>query len=359
MTKPITALAGLLHWERGALDLMDPVSAFIPAFAEARVWTGGPVDRPGTVPVSEPVRLWHLFTHTAGLSYGFDDADPVDRLYRGAGFSTGAARTAGMDPAAFCERLATMPLLFQPGQRWHYSLATDVLGRVVEAVAGRPLDRVFQDDIFTPLGMDSTGFWVRDPPRWNLWAILCRRDPGADRLLPVDGGPVRERPSLHSGGGGLLATAPDDLRFMALLEVGGAVGGRQLVGPRTLRMMTRDVLPPPLDLTDVGQPGVDFGLGLSVVRFPERALSQTSPGTYGWAARPTPTLGSIPSPRSACGLSLNCCRTMPTRGVANPGNGCTRPFRTDPGQALRLPGTAKGVCHGPRRSRRKTRARPA
>jgi len=282
MTKPITAVAALMYWERGAFDLTDPVSAFLPAFGRARVWAGGSPEAPETVPVEEPMRLWHLFTHTAGLSYGFDPSDPVDALYRESGVSTAAARAAGLDLAAFCDRLAEMPLVAQPGRRWHYSLATDVLGRIVEVVAGQPLDQVFQEQIFTPLGMTATGFSV-PPSQLDQLAALYRYDPGSGQTAPVlDANIPTERPSLLSGGGGLFSSASDYLRFMVLLEGRGAVGDIRLLAPRTVELMTQNVLPAPLDLTEFGSPGIGFGLGVSVVVDPGRVLSPASAGTYGW-----------------------------------------------------------------------------
>jgi CubicO group peptidase (beta-lactamase class C family) len=282
MTKPITAVAALMHWERGAFDLTDPVSAFLPAFGRARVWAGGSPEAPETVPIEEPMRIWHLFTHTAGLSYGFDPSDPVDALYRQTGLSTGAARSAGLDLAAFCDRLAEMPLVAQPGRRWHYSLATDVLGRIVEVVAGRTLDQVVQEEILEPLGMTSTGFWL-EPSALPELAALYRYDPKTGQTEPAPDVPIPiERPSLFSGGGGLLSTASDYLRFMALLEGRGTVGNTRLLAPRTVELMTQNILPPPLDLTEFGAPGVGFGLGVSVVVDPARVLSPASPGSYGW-----------------------------------------------------------------------------
>src|SRR5215468_7831561 len=131
MTKPITSVAAMILYEEGAFELTDPVSAFIPAFAHVRVYTGGSDQRPVTVPASEPVRIWHLLTHTSGLTYGFLRVHPVDALYRAAGFEWSVPR--GMDLATACEAWAAMPLLFQPGTEWNYSVATDVLGRDVEA----------------------------------------------------------------------------------------------------------------------------------------------------------------------------------------------------------------------------------
>src|SRR6266487_4002470 len=149
MTKPVTSVAAMMLYEEGAFELTDPVSTFIPSFADVRVYAGGSDQRQVTVPVTEPVRIWHLLTHTSGLTYGFLRVHPVDALYRAAGFEWGTP--AGMDLAQACEAWAAFPLLFQPGTEWNYSVATDVLGRVVEVASGQSLDEFFRTRIFEPL----------------------------------------------------------------------------------------------------------------------------------------------------------------------------------------------------------------
>src|SRR5687767_2898693 len=154
MSKPITSVAAMLLYEEGAFELKDPVSRFIPAFADVRVYRSGSALNPATEPASEPVRIWHLLTHTAGLTYGFHHAHPVDAMYRRAGFEWGTP--PGADLAACCDAWAGLPLVFQPGTEWNYSVATDVLGRVVEVAAGTSLDRFLAERVFRPLGMTET-----------------------------------------------------------------------------------------------------------------------------------------------------------------------------------------------------------
>ena len=165
MTKPVTSVAAMMLYEEGAFELTDPVSAFIPSFADVRVYAGGSDLKPVTVPATEPVRIWHLLTHTAGLTYGFHRCHTVDAIYRNAGFEWASPR--GLDLAACCDAWAAMPLLFQPGTEWNYSVATDVLGRVVEVASGQSLDQFFADRILRPLGMADTAFQVapEDLPR--------------------------------------------------------------------------------------------------------------------------------------------------------------------------------------------------
>src|ERR1700758_4338790 len=160
MTKPVTSVAAMMLYEEGRFELTDPVSRFIPSFAGVRVYTGGSDQRPVTVPAIEPVRIWHLLTHTSGLTYGFHRVHPADALYRAAGFDI------GMPPItleAACDLWAGIPLLFQPGAEWNYSVSTDVLGRVVEVASGQPLDEFFATRIFGPLGMTDTGFYAPEP----------------------------------------------------------------------------------------------------------------------------------------------------------------------------------------------------
>src|SRR6266702_7837621 len=149
MTKPITSVAAMMLYEEGAFELTDPVSDFIPSFADARVYAGGSDVKPVLVPAVEPVRIWHRLTHTSGLTYGFPRVHPVDAQDRAAGFEWGTPR--GLDLAECCDRWAALPLLFQPGAEWNYSVATDVLGRVVEVAAGQRLDEVLGTRIFQPL----------------------------------------------------------------------------------------------------------------------------------------------------------------------------------------------------------------
>ena len=164
MTKPITSVAAMMLYEEGVFELTDPVSSFIPSFADARVFDGGSDLKAVTVPATEPVRIWHLLTHTSGLTYGFHRAHPVDAMYRAAGFEWDWP--PGMDLAQACDVWAGLPLLFQPGAEWNYSVSTEVLGRVVEVVSGQRLDEFFAERIFRPLGMTDTTFGPATPPGW-------------------------------------------------------------------------------------------------------------------------------------------------------------------------------------------------
>ena len=206
MTKPITSVAAMILYEEGKLALTDPVSAFIPSFGDVRVYDGGSDLRPVTVPAVEPVRIWHLLTHTAGLTYGFHRVHPVDALYRAAGFEWGTP--AGVDLAQACDTWAGLPLLFQPGTEWNYSVATDVLGRVIEVASGQRLDEFLAARVLGPLGMSQTAFWAGPEAAPRLAALYTagpgRRGDQARRPRP--GGPLRtahtrrgRRPGVHGG----------------------------------------------------------------------------------------------------------------------------------------------------------------
>ncbi|MCU1502615.1 MAG: serine hydrolase, partial [Ilumatobacteraceae bacterium] len=169
MTKPITAVAALTLWEQGGFEMKDPVSKYIPAFADTKVWRSGSTTNPLLEPITEPMQLWHLFSHTAGLTYGFLYAHPVDALYRQAGFEWGVPLDT--DLAGICDQLADLPLLFQPGTEWSYSMGLDVLGRVIEVITGMGFDEYLQTNVLGPLGMHETGWSVPEADAGRLAAL--------------------------------------------------------------------------------------------------------------------------------------------------------------------------------------------
>ena len=293
MTKPVTSVAAMMLYEEGMFELSDPVSRFIPAFADVRVYAGGSDQRQVTVPATEPVRIWHLLTHTAGLTYGFLRVHPVDALYRAAGFEW--AWPAGMDLAQACEAWAGFPLLFQPGTEWNYSVATDVLGRVVEVASGQRLDEFFAARILGPLGMPDTGFYAGGEAAGRLAALYVPAAGGTTARLDSLGRVPRKPARLNSGGGGLLGTAADYHRFLHMLldtpgSPAGELDGIRLLSPRTVRYMGRNHLPGGLDLETFGRPlyaesafgGVGFGLGFGVVIDPVLSRVVCSEGELAW-----------------------------------------------------------------------------
>jgi len=292
MTKPVTSVAAMMLYEEGAFELTDPVSRFIPSFADMRVYAAGSDQRPLTVAATEPVRIWHLLTHTAGLTYGFHRVHPVDALYRAAGFDI---VLPSITLAAACDIWAGIPLLFQPGAEWNYSVATDVLGRVVEVASGQPLDEFFRTRILDPLGMSDTGFYVPpgDLPRL---AALYMLGPGRKAVrLDAVAEEARKPPTLLMGGSGLVSTAADYHKFTQMLlhraeSPAGELNGVRLLSPHTVRYMGRNHLPGGADMETFGRPldpqapfrGVGFGLGFAVVIDPVPGKVVRSLGELHW-----------------------------------------------------------------------------
>jgi CubicO group peptidase (beta-lactamase class C family) len=241
------------------------------------------------VPCVEPIRLWHLLTHTAGLTYAFTRSSVLDDMYKALGADALADPAADLEE--MCRRWASLPLLFEPGTAWNYSVATDVLGRVVEVVTGQPLDEVFAERVLGPLGMKDTRWWVEADDAHRL-AALYTPHPSTGRAMRYDAlaAQALSRPAMLSGGGGLISTAADYARFTAMLLSGGELDGVRLLGPRTLRYMTRNHLPGGGTLATLGRgqfaevayDGVGFGLGFSVSVDPVSTKVTTTSGEHAW-----------------------------------------------------------------------------
>jgi len=287
MTKPITAVATMMLYEEGAFDLRDPVSRFIPAFDGVRVFKQGTALRPVTVPTTEPIRIWHLLTHTAGLTYGFLHRHVVDEMYRAAGFEWGFPE--GLDLAGCCERWASLPLLFEPGTEWNYSVASDVLGRVVEIASGRSLDAFFAERILAPLGMTDTSFFVAPADAARLATLYVPDKAGRAARNDAFSAAALRRPNVHSGGSGFVSSAADYHRFTRMLLGGGQLDGVRLLSGRTVKYMSRNHLPGHADLGTFGRPfgegslaGVGYGLGFAVLDDPVRSKVMSSVGELSW-----------------------------------------------------------------------------
>jgi len=287
MTKPITSVATMMLYEEGAFELTDPVQRFIPSFTSPRVYVAGSDLKPVTEPAVEPIRIWHLLTHTSGLTYGFHRVHPVDALLRARGYDWGWPPGVGLAEAV--DSWASLPLLFHPGREWNYSLSTDVLGRLVEVVSGQPFDVFLQERIFTPLAMADTAFHV-PPDRHDLLARLYVATPRGFAPGDTMGAAVLTPPALPSGGGGLVSTISDYHRFTQFLLRGGELEGVRLLGPRTIDYMARNHLPSGADLVTFGRPifaetplnGVGFGLGLAVIENPASYRTLSTAGEISW-----------------------------------------------------------------------------
>jgi CubicO group peptidase (beta-lactamase class C family) len=290
MTKPVTSVAAMMLFEEGRLRLDHEVSRYIPAFADVQVLEGGTAAKPKLGKPRRAMTVRDLFVHTSGLTYAFLMQAPADEIYRLRGLDY--ARWNG-DLASFCDALAQAPLAFSPGERWNYSNATDVLGRVVEVASGMSLEDFFRTRIFEPLGMKDTGFFVPEESLGRLMACYWRNAETGQILLADQGGPASNyarRPNVLSGGGGLVSTIGDYLRFCLMLANEGELGGVRLLSPKTLEFMTMNHLPENRTIAQMGDKtfsearmeGSGFGLGWAVTTDVVATMQPGSPGTYSW-----------------------------------------------------------------------------
>lgn len=291
MTKPITSVALMMLYEEGLVQLYDPVSKFIPSFSDLRVFAGGTAHDYTTREVEREMTVHDLLTHQSGLTYDFMLMHPVDALYRKARIN--GLRSEAFDLEEFVDALSKLPLVFSPGERWNYSVSTDVCGRLIEIISGQSLDDFLAGRIFKPLQMDDTFFTI---PAEKLSRLTHNymRDPDSGKINLSDS-PTKTiyRPGRRflSGGGGLLSTMPDYFKFCEMLHRGGfASDGEMLLSPKTLSMMTCNHLPNGETLVDrahgsfseMSYGGTGFGLGFGVITDPSQTSVVSSRGNYSW-----------------------------------------------------------------------------
>ncbi|HJP32031.1 MAG TPA: serine hydrolase domain-containing protein [Candidatus Latescibacteria bacterium] len=264
MTKPITTVAALMLYEECAFFLDDPLQQYLPAFADAQVATTREDGTEELVEPWRPITIHDVMTHTAGFTY-----DLVPK-----------APGRGWDLAAFVAQFARVPLIHQPGREWAYSASHDVLGHLVEVISEQPLDVFLRERIFAPLGMTDTDFHV-PPEKQDRLAVVYELDE-EDHIVPAapGGRDYLHKPRFFSGGGGLVASTADYLRFCLMLLNGGALDGQQLLSRKTVELMRQDHLPP-------GHPGIEpfkfgYGLGVSVLRSLGEKQGIGSVGEFGW-----------------------------------------------------------------------------
>ena len=268
MTKPITSVALMTLYEQGHFQLNDPMSRFIPSWRGHKVWVSGEGASMETAAPVRPMTMRNVLSHTGGLTYGATN-HPVDRVYREVGVGRGEGETL----EGFADKLAKVPLRYQPGERWMYSLSTDVCGYLVEAISGKRFDQYLQETIFDPLDMKDTSFMVASR-KADRFAANYQRE--ADKTLKLIDDPERsnylKQPTFFSGGGGLTGTTADYLRFCEMLRRGGELGGARILGPRTIELMHRNHLAGGKDLSqmaigafsETAYEGVGFGLGFAM-----------------------------------------------------------------------------------------------
>lgn len=289
MTKPITSIAFMMLVEEGLVALDDPVHRFIPEWRGLGVFAGG-THRTGfqTKPTARPMLIVDLLRHTSGLTYGFQLRTNVDAAYRAA--KIGEIEKSG-DLDTFVATLAKLPLEFSPGDKWNYSVATDVLGYLVQKISGERFEDFLKRRIFDPLGMVDTGFHVRDGQAHRFASCYQPTKAGGIELIDdAAKSSFLKPPAFVSGGGGLVSTAGDYMKFAQALLNGGQAGGHRLVGRKTLDFMTENHLPGGLDLpalsvslfSEATYAGVGFGLGFATTMDPASTMIPGSVGDYFW-----------------------------------------------------------------------------
>jgi len=285
MSKPVTSVALMALYEETRIHLDDPIAVFLPEFKNQNVLVKGFANLDQTEPAKNPITVRHLLTHTSGLSYGIQ-AGPLGAAY-GAEFSSGFAY-GGLDKMV--KRIAAFPLEFEPGERWHYSVATDVIGRIVEVVSGQTLDRFLAARIFEPLGMTETGFEVPDEAASRFASLYVTQAGGGMARLDAFDALTRRHGKVDTylGGGGLVGTIDDYWRFGEMLRAGGAYRGERILSPRTIKLMASNHLPGdiasmgPATWAETSFHGVGFGLMGSVMLDPAKAQASATAGDYGW-----------------------------------------------------------------------------
>lgn len=290
MTKPITSVALMMLYEEGKFQLNDPVAKYLPEFARMQVGieekdpqTGKPTLK--TVPAKRPITIRDLLRHTAGLSYGFFSNTLVDEEYRRARI------LSEPNLAEFITNLTKIPLLYEPGTRWHYSVSVDVQGRLVEVLSGKAFDQFLQERIFIPLDMRDTGFYVPAGKKDRFAklysptkdgkiqpAAICATRQECTEKFPNAVPSYLEPPGLLSGGGGLVSTAHDYLRFCQMLLNNGQYDGKRLLSRKTVQLMSSDNLGTIPGMRE----GYGFGFGFAVNKSPGEAGVMGSVGEYNW-----------------------------------------------------------------------------
>jgi CubicO group peptidase (beta-lactamase class C family) len=288
MTKPVTAVALLMLMEEGRIALDDKVAKFIPAIADLKLADGSATARAMT--------LTDLLRHTAGFTYGFHNRTPIDALYRAQKIAD--TDTEGGLPAMMAQ-LAKLPLEYSPGDAWIYSVATDVVGYLVELVSGQSYAAFLRRRILVPLGMTDTDFLVPEGKRGRFAACYTLKDGRLELFDDPQTSKYLGPPKLESGGGGLAGTAGDYLRFCRMLLGKGSLDGFQFLSPKTVALMTANHLPGAAEIAELspaadafnesGYRGIGFGLGVAVTLDPTRAGIPGTPGEFTWGGMASTT----------------------------------------------------------------------
>jgi CubicO group peptidase (beta-lactamase class C family) len=279
MSKPITGVAMMILFEEGKWQLNDPISKYIPQFKDLKVYSLGPN---GDVAMKDPVHaptMRELMSHSAGFTYGFFSQTPVDKQQTDAD-----VLNVNNTLDEFIQRMSKLPLNAQPGSEWHYSVSADIQGYLVQKLSGMPFDRFLEERIFKPLKMVDTGFYVPKDKLSRLAEYYRYNKEGKLEAIPTTSGfnhDFSANPALKSGGGGLVSTASDYMRFCQMLLNGGKLDGARILSPRTVELMRTDVLPPNMPPAAI-LGGSGFGLDFAVVMDPIASGGYYGKGTFYW-----------------------------------------------------------------------------
>lgn len=298
MTKPIVGVALMTLYDEGRFQLDDPVAKYLPGFEKLKVYAGKEGDQIKLADLERPVTIRDLMCHTAGLAYGLFPASPVDPMYTKAKLLD---RTQSLD--SMLERLLKLPLAAQPGQKWMYSIAVDVQGKLIEKLSGQPLDEFLTQRVFGPLKMSDTAFYVPADKLDRLTTNYRKKEGKLEPIDPANNSEFATRPALLSGGGGLVSTADDYLRFAQMMLNRGQLEGARILKPETVDLMTRNHLPDrlvPIQLGPFTMANVGFGLDVSVrVKTNEEEPAGTL-GEYGWGGAASTQFFVAPRERLVC-----------------------------------------------------------
>jgi len=278
MSKPVTAVAAMTLWEQGKFHMFDPISKYLPEFADMKVYVSGSGDEMVVEDAASPIRIIDLFMHTSGLSYGFSNSE-VDKLYQQM-FS----KPDELNRDNIIAKLVAMPLTHQPGTAWNYGVSTDVIGFLVEKLSGKKLGEYMQEAIFTPLGMKDTGFYVPADKVDRLTQIYTA-DRKTGKTIVMENEPVGDfmsDPDIHNAGGGLVSTMQDYFTFAQMMLNGGEINGVRILGRKTVEYMSSNHLPNNLIPFNADSQGEGYGLAMSVTVDPGMSGFMSSKGNFGW-----------------------------------------------------------------------------
>jgi CubicO group peptidase (beta-lactamase class C family) len=286
MTKPVTGVAMMILYEQGKWLPSDPISKFIPEFAHLKVYKG--TDADGKMVLVDPEHaptIGELMSHTAGFTYGFFGDTPVDKMYREANLFQ------AKNLKEFIDKLAAIPLTYQPGKGWTYSVSMDVEGYIVEKLSGQSLPDFMRDNIYKPLGMKDAGFFVPADKRGRFATLYINDDQGKMKATEPGksfGGEYAEQPGMASGGGGMVSTAEDYYRFASMLANGGELDGKRILAPASVKLMSTNHLAPELLTGQYGiglmqmRHGFGYGYNCAVEYDPQAANLPDGKGTFLW-----------------------------------------------------------------------------